>query len=299
MIGVSMSARFLLSVLPFLLAGCATAELDALRETRSVGNPFSTQLANEYRMLGNALKRSFLDGPDADHFARKGLIAASGENVMPDPINDWHVKASQIEPLRLARGRLIHAFDMGGREIAATDLAKAQVAFDCWLEQQEDKWADTNPTCRGQFDTHMAAAEGKLTTLPVPPMPPMDLYDGVAADPSAPMDPSLAKYLVFFDFDQSTLNGDSAAILDAVADEVKAQRLQGVVIVGHADRAGPEKYNARLSQRRADAVRMGLEKRGVPASLITVHARGEDDPMVKTADNIREPANRRAEITFR
>lgn len=294
-----MAARRLFFILPFLLAGCATPELDALRETRAVGNPFSTQLANEYRMLGNALKRSFLDAPDADHFARKGMIAASGENVMPEPINDWHVKAGHIEPLRIARGRLIRAFDIGGREIAATDLAKAQVAFDCWLEQQEDKWANVNPPCRAQFDTHMTAVDSKLTTLPVPPMPPMDLYEGVAADPSGPMDPSLAKYLVFFDFDKSTLNADSGAILDAVADEVKAQRLQGVVIVGHADRAGPERYNARLSGRRADAVRKGLEARGVPASLITTQARGEDDPMVSTADNIREPANRRAEITFR
>lgn len=294
-----MSTRLTLTALSLLLAGCSAPELDALRETRSVGNPFTTQLANEYRMLGNALKRSFLDAPDANHFARKGMIAASGENVMPEPINDWLVKARHIEPLRLARGRLIHAFDLGAREIAATETAKAQVAFDCWLEQQEDKWGDTTPPCRTEFDTHMTASEAKLASMPVPPMPPMDLYTGIAADPSAHMDPSLAKYLVFFDFDKSALNADSAAILDAVADEVKAQRLDGVMIAGHADRAGPEKYNARLSQKRAEAVRTGLEQRGVPASLITVQARGEEDPMVQTPDNIREPANRRAEITFR
>ncbi|MES2729769.1 MAG: OmpA family protein [Pseudomonadota bacterium] len=294
-----MSARLLFCVLPFLLAGCGTPELDALRETRAVGNPFSTQLANEYRMLGNGLKRSLFDAPDADHFARKGMIAASGENVMPEPINDWHVKASQIEPFRVARGRLIRAFDLGGREIAATDTAKAQVAFDCWLEQQEDKYINPTPPCRAQFATHMTNAESKLTSMPVPPMPPMDLYEGVAADPSAPMDPSLAKYLVFFDFDKTALATDSNAILDAVADEIRSQRLAGVVIVGHADRAGSEAYNDRLSQKRAAAVRQGLESRGVPADLISTQSRGENDPMVATRDNIREPANRRAEITFR
>jgi OOP family OmpA-OmpF porin len=50
--------------------------------------------------------------------------------------------------------------------------------------------------------------------------------------------------------------------------------------------------------RRANAVRDALVKRGIDASLIKTESRGEDKLMVKTPDGVREPANRRAEITF-
>jgi outer membrane protein OmpA-like peptidoglycan-associated protein len=54
----------------------------------------------------------------------------------------------------------------------------------------------------------------------------------------------------------------------------------------------------RLSQRRADAVKAELVKLGIPASEITTVAKGESDPLVPTADGVREPRNRRVEIVF-
>lgn len=280
--------------------GDTSKEVRALNENRPVGGPFTAQLAFEYRQLANALSKHFFnfDSPDAFHFARKGTLAAAGENVMPEPLNDWKLQASTMEPLRIARGRLIQAFDNAGREIAPTEMAKAQVAFDCWLENQEDKWIRTDFNCRRLFDQNMQKVESKLYAMPQPAMPPMDLYTGIAPDPSAPMAPETAKYLIFFDFDQYMLSSDANIILDTVASEIQRQTLDGVTVVGHADRSGSESYNDKLSLRRADAVKAGLLSRGVPPALIRVNARGENEPMVETPDNIREPANRRAEITF-
>ena len=50
--------------------------------------------------------------------------------------------------------------------------------------------------------------------------------------------------------------------------------------------------------RSANAVRDALSQRGVDMSSIRVEGRGENEQLVSTADNVREPANRRAEITF-
>jgi OmpA-OmpF porin, OOP family len=67
-------------------------------------------------------------------------------------------------------------------------------------------------------------------------------------------------------------------------------------VIGHADRAGSDAYNQRLSERRSAAVRDALVQRGIPANEIVTMGRGERDPAVPTPDGVREPRNRRVVI---
>ncbi|MDP1748828.1 MAG: OmpA family protein, partial [Reyranella sp.] len=67
---------------------------------------------------------------------------------------------------------------------------------------------------------------------------------------------------------------------------------------GHTDTSGPEAYNMALSLRRANTVKDALVREGVPATAITVIGRGEAGLLVKTADGVREPQNRRVEIVI-
>ena len=53
-----------------------------------------------------------------------------------------------------------------------------------------------------------------------------------------------------------------------------------------------------LSLRRANAVKDALVREGVPATGIAVIGRGESQPLVQTADGVREPQNRRVEIVI-
>ena len=69
-------------------------------------------------------------------------------------------------------------------------------------------------------------------------------------------------------------------------------------IVGHADTVGSQAYNQGLSERRARRVANALVDRGVPANIMTLAGRSENDPAVPTGDNVREPQNRRVEITL-
>ena len=69
-----------------------------------------------------------------------------------------------------------------------------------------------------------------------------------------------------------------------------------VMLAGHTDTSGPEAYNMALSLRRANAVKNALVREGVPAAAIAVIGRGEQGLLVKTADGVREPQNRRVEI---
>jgi outer membrane protein OmpA-like peptidoglycan-associated protein len=106
-------------------------------------------------------------------------------------------------------------------------------------------------------------------------------------------------FIVFFDFDKSDL---TPATQDTIAKAAAAYRTKGgaqITARGHTDRAGAEAYNMALSLRRANSVKDQLVRDGVAASDVSVVALGESQPMVQTADGVREAQNRRVEIVLR
>lgn len=105
-------------------------------------------------------------------------------------------------------------------------------------------------------------------------------------------------YLVFFDFDKSTLTAEAKDVLKRAAGEMKEKGVVRIEVTGHADRAGSEKYNQGLSERRALAVKQELNALGVGDSEIVTYAKGESQPLVMTKDGVREPQNRRVEVIY-
>ncbi len=289
------------------LAGTTTActaftsfsEVEALNDAQPVGSPFTQSLAGEYRDFANSELKDMFDYPDALHFARKGLAASSGEVVLPEPVVDWNLSDDHIRELSAARGRLIVAYDLGGREVAPELAARTQVKFDCWIEGQEENWHDAGgeQACKDDFLRNIAELEGMLQA---PPAAEPEIIDDGAfdVDPSAPMAAENAMYLVFFNWDSSELGSGALNVLDAVSDEVAKNPPQTINVVGHTDTSGPHKYNERLAFKRANNVKDALVARGVDTSLVSVNAMGETELLVETPDNIREPANRRVNISF-
>jgi outer membrane protein OmpA-like peptidoglycan-associated protein len=117
------------------------------------------------------------------------------------------------------------------------------------------------------------------------------------APPPAPA-PQPRAFIVFFDWDRANIRPDAQRVLEAAAAYAKERGLVRVNLAGHADRSGPARYNMGLSLRRAQAVRDAFIKLGVAAGNIALVAKGESEPLVATADGVREPRNRRVEIAF-
>ena len=67
----------------------------------------------------------------------------------------------------------------------------------------------------------------------------------------------------------------------------------GLVIEGHCDQRGTEEYNRALGERRANAIRTYLEKRGVPGNRIKTLSFGEDKPAVQGSGESIWKQNRR------
>ncbi len=130
---------------------------------------------------------------------------------------------------------------------------------------------------------------------PAPPPPPMAQP---APAPVSAVQPART-YLVFFDWDRADLTSRAREIITEAAQNSRRMQVTRIEVAGHADRSGDAAYNQRLSQRRADAVAGELVREGVARSAITITAFGESRPLVPTADNVREPQNRRVEIVLR
>ena len=95
------------------------------------------------------------------------------------------------------------------------------------------------------------------------------------------------------------LTPESAAMVEAVRQEITKRAAPEVTVIGHTDREGTDAANLLLSQSRAEAVRDILVAGGVSAQIIQTVGRGELEPEVATADGIAEPRNRRVEISVR
>ena len=124
---------------------------------------------------------------------------------------------------------------------------------------------------------------------------------GAPAMAAAPPPPAVAaapSFMVFFDWDRSNLSAQALNTIKQAAKQFKTRGNARITATGHADKSGPENYNMALSLRRANAVKDALVREGVPATAISVVGRGESQPLVQTADGVREPQNRRVEIVI-
>ncbi len=119
-----------------------------------------------------------------------------------------------------------------------------------------------------------------------------------AVAPPSPPPATSPSFIVFFDFDRANLTAQAMATIKQAAASAKSGNRTRVGVTGHTDRSGGDAYNMALSLRRANAVKDQLVREGIPATGITVVGRGESQPLVPTADGVREPQNRRVEIVL-
>jgi len=106
-------------------------------------------------------------------------------------------------------------------------------------------------------------------------------------------------YLVFFDWDRADLTARARQIVAEAAQASTRVQSTRIEINGYTDLSGTARYNQGLSVRRGNAVAAELVRDGVPRSEIVTRGFGESNPLVPTAQGVREPQNRRVEIILR
>lgn len=139
-----------------------------------------------------------------------------------------------------------------------------------------------------------APAPAPAVQEPPPPVAP--------APPPARFEKVTLSATELFEFDSATLRMPQPRLDEIAAALTADPTITDVDVTGYADRLGSAKYNLKLSQRRANAVRDYLIGKGVEAGRLKAIGKGEADPVVtctdkKRADLIKclEP-NRRVEV---
>jgi OOP family OmpA-OmpF porin len=171
--------------------------------------------------------------------------------------------------------------------------ASRQATNDNWVNGTgEYVWMNgTNELCwRDAFWTPATAnakCDGALVaqapTPPAPPPPPAPVVQSQKITYQAD---------ALFDFDKAVLKPAGKQQLDDLASKIEALNLEVVVATGYTDRIGSDKYNDRLSLRRAQSVKAYLVSKGIPANRIYTEGKGKRNP-VTTGCNQR---NRKALI---
>ena len=101
---------------------------------------------------------------------------------------------------------------------------------------------------------------------------------------------------ILFEVDSSDLKAEAVAQLVQVGDIVAKYSDDRVLIEGHTDSTGSDRYNEQLSLRRANAVKTVLVSRGVQEGQITVSGLGKSRPIADNATAEGRAKNRRVEL---
>jgi outer membrane protein OmpA-like peptidoglycan-associated protein len=166
------------------------------------------------------------------------------------------------------------------------------------MSPQTKIFADYDFKWNGDYTAHQVSAGIRFSFGAPAPLPPAPVAAPPPPQPAPPVAAAPPVFVVYFDFDRSTLTPEAVGIIRQAADAFRRTGAVTIRIDGYTDLAGTAKYNIGLSKRRADAVRAELVKDGVAGNAVAEAWHGKSDPAVPTPDGVREPRNRRVTLAL-
>jgi outer membrane protein OmpA-like peptidoglycan-associated protein len=104
------------------------------------------------------------------------------------------------------------------------------------------------------------------------------------------------KQKIYFKTGKAKILPKSFELLNEVADVLIKNGKIGIRVEGHTDTRGSDRYNKRLSQKRADSVKAFIVKAGVEASRLIAVGYGEEVPIDSNSTRAGRAKNRRVEF---
>jgi outer membrane protein OmpA-like peptidoglycan-associated protein len=234
------------------------------------------------------------------YFRRAKAYMASHKTFAMEALVDFN-KTIVLDPTNAEayyeRG-LLHAFILNN-ENARNDMKTAanlgHKGAQAWLapappvksREEESTFRMASVTNRADASQSLAAGQGGKSDTRKGSYPDLGKYLSSNSEPMVP-----------FDFDMSTIKERYHALLDEIAMVFKEKIPEAnIILAGHTDSTGTEKYNDHLSLQRARAVESYLTTRhGIPPDRITARGYGESAPIAPNETKEGQARNRRAEL---
>ena len=297
--------KIMLSLSLLFLFSCSASYEKLSKESFNPPTSLSKHLMEAYKTKADFEAQEMHDWNSAKLYAEKALGAADGKNILPEKISYWVIPADKQSELNKAYNNLMTVY----KEALLLDpfnLAKAISSLDCWAEQQEENWQTWDiDQCRNDFLSAMHEIFGSLekeegiSTKQKINNEISKLDDSVSDDSVSIVTKNSENkilQIIYFDFDKSKLSDVSIEEIKNFINTNK-KTIKKFIVVGHTDTMGTKKYNKVLSLERAEAVQKVLTELGIEKNNIHILGKGEDNLRVQTADEVKHPANRRAEIS--
>ncbi|HKW38400.1 MAG TPA: OmpA family protein [Burkholderiales bacterium] len=113
------------------------------------------------------------------------------------------------------------------------------------------------------------------------------------------MPPRPISFTLYFESGTDEFTDQSKQEVKRVLAEMARRQAPEITVIGHTDQVGPDPTNDALSLQRAERVKSILVGMGIPPGRILTAGRGRREPLVRTAEGVSEPRNRRVEISVR
>ena len=157
---------------PRIFAGisalCALTACVGQQDPKLVGSgpstfgAYETALKDGYRQLAEAELAEF-DYRDSDFFVLRALVSDSANPPAPQEVGERELLPERAALLNTARDQLMKNFSPLSKLKAPEELARTQVAFDCWLQEEEEGHQNNDITeCRDRFYAALDALETRL-----------------------------------------------------------------------------------------------------------------------------------------
>ncbi|MGV8321401.1 OmpA family protein, partial [Pseudomonas aeruginosa] len=101
-----------------------------------------------------------------------------------------------------------------------------------------------------------------------------------------------------FDLDKSDLKPGAMRNIQQLAEFLQQNPERQVIVEGYTDSTGSSNYNQRLSERRADSVRMSLLSRCISPERVATRGYGKEYPVASNGTSSGRAMNRRVEVTI-
>lgn len=279
--------------------GCSAAYEQVKKIDTANPITFNQHLMHNYQQNASFEAEEMHDWNSAKLYSEKALKALNGENIYPEEINYWKIPSDKAKDIRSGYNNLLAVYD----EAIIKDpknLAKAISSLDCWAEQEEEKWQTWDiDKCKNKFHTAMHDIYNIMSDESVKNKHVREAKINKKNEGNIIVvtknDKKEVMQIIYFDFDDSTLSQVSINTLINFLNKNKKD-LSKYIILGHTDTMGSNNYNKNLSIKRAEIVKEILTSQGISEKTISLLGKGENELFVSTPDEVKHPANRRAEI---
>ncbi len=278
-----------------IINSCAYFKLKTLDSYEYDDKSIYTLLSKEYKLFAKSELYEMHDEIDANYFAYKALIAKNENKIYLENPNDWDIPSHAIEEAITYYNKITKIIENSISNYP--DQASLMISgYDCWLEQLEENWQTEDiKKCKLKFLNNYKEILNLIDDETNLANTDKSISQQINKTKKVNKKKVQLNVIVYFKYDSFKLTKNELIKLEKVLDAANKFETQPVIITGHTDTKGSEKYNLILSNKRASFIKKYLQSKKIINTVIT-KGLGETAPMINTGNNKLEEKNRRAQI---